>query len=121
MDGISERLDDARALFALGRKTGALLMILIAVAATARKRYPRAKFKDREAVTKFVRGEIRPLQDVLYEFMRCMLVHEASMPEDILFEPGSQFSLTVESDKIIFTDGVLDCLGRIVEQAPENT
>ena len=143
-DGVHERLDDARVLWANRRKIGALLMALIAVAGTSRKRYPQSHIKsDKKAFTKFIkdemasgsffggnrslgtfninfRGKMCEFQDILYEVIRCELVHEADMPEDILFEPGAGFQVTVDEKKITFSDGLLDCLGRIVEKAPEN-
>jgi hypothetical protein len=38
---VRERIEDAKLLWSAGRKEGAFVMILIAVAATARKRYPK--------------------------------------------------------------------------------
>ena len=38
---VRERIEDAKLLWQTGRKEGAFIMILIAVAATARKRYPK--------------------------------------------------------------------------------
>src|SRR5258708_24111477 len=39
---VRERIEDAKILWDAGRKEGAFIMILIAVATTARKRYPHA-------------------------------------------------------------------------------
>ncbi len=38
---VKERIEDAKLLWDAGRKEGAFIMILVAVAATARKRYPK--------------------------------------------------------------------------------
>jgi len=54
---IRERLDDARILFAQGRRDGALLSVLIAVAATSRRRYPRTTMRDDEAFIRFLLDE----------------------------------------------------------------
>lgn len=40
LTGIRDRITDAKLLWASGRKEEALLLVLIAVAATARKKYP---------------------------------------------------------------------------------
>jgi hypothetical protein len=42
---IMTRIEDADLLFQLGRKEGALLLVLIAVAATSKKRYPKSGFE----------------------------------------------------------------------------
>jgi hypothetical protein len=103
MSAIRARIDDAIFLWDRGRQEGAFLSVLIAVAATARRRYP--KMKDREAFEQFLRdshsvtlsveyrGECRPIERVFYKWMRCQLVHEGGIPVDIEFmqdvEPGS--------------------------------
>jgi len=53
MRGIRSRIDDAILLWDKGRQEGAFLSALIAVAATARRRYPKAK--DREVFEQFVK------------------------------------------------------------------
>jgi hypothetical protein len=55
---IKDRLDDARMLFSQGRRDGALLSVLVAVAATSRRRYPRATIRrDKEAFIRFLLDE----------------------------------------------------------------
>lgn len=54
---ISDRLDDASILFHNGRKQGALLSVLVAVAATSRRRYPKDDFRDNNAFVRFVVDE----------------------------------------------------------------
>src|SRR5947208_3584168 len=105
--GIKERLKDAHILWQNGRKEGAFIQILIAVAATSRKRYGRKKinprtskrYRDPEAFTQFILDELEiitgglrynvkfpfqgrekvPLCDILYEHLRCPAVHEAEI------------------------------------------
>ena len=103
---IKTRVEDAEHLWAQGRKEGAWVQALIAVAATARKRYPRP-MGDRKAFTSFVadishtiltgeiggpgpvylrfytedRADHRTLEDMLYAELRCNLVHEAELKE----------------------------------------
>lgn len=103
---VRERLDDARVLWAAGRKEGAFLLILCAADATARKRYPDMGVGDR--FRQYIRDEMAiitggpkygvvlpfdgghaPLEDILYRHLRCSFVHEG-MP----------------SPKIVFTDPV---------------
>jgi hypothetical protein len=135
---VKERLDDARILYDNNRREGALLSVLIAVAATSRKRYPQRTLTDRDAFTRFVgeemltitrvvqnfnvnyRGQMRPLQDFLYKFVRCQLAHEAELPADIIFVPGSGLQVSVEPIRIVFSDVLIDGLARAVEKAPEN-
>ncbi len=54
---IVDRLNDARLLFGQGRRDGALLSVLVAVAATSRKRYPRSRFSDEQAFIRFLLDE----------------------------------------------------------------
>jgi len=87
-------------LWEAGRRNGAFLSVLIAVAATARKRYP--KKNDRQAFEQFLRdshtvrisveyrGDCHPIEHVLYNWFRCQLVHEADLPPDIQFMPDDR-------------------------------
>ncbi len=103
MFGIQNRIDDALLLWNNGHREGAFLAALIAVAATARRRFP--QMKDRECFERFLRdchtvrlsveyrGECQEIEHVLYKWLRCELVHEGALPVDIQFvsekEPGS--------------------------------
>ena len=98
---IQARIEDAGVLADNGRYEGALLMILVAVAATSRKRYPKnTGVSDRDAFTRFLRDEMwelvkdppdgiefrgqkRPIEEFLYEFLRCELIHEGGVPLDL--------------------------------------
>ena len=94
---IKNRIEDAQELWKHGKKEGAFLMMLIALAATARKRYPYPKYRDRDSFLKFWQdanpgivaveylGECRPLGEIFYEWIRCQLVHQAELPVDIEF------------------------------------
>ncbi|HUP62641.1 MAG TPA: hypothetical protein VNA69_19725 [Thermoanaerobaculia bacterium] len=101
---IAARIDDARLLWEAGRREGAFLSVLVAVAAASRTKYPNVK-SDREAFERFVaesfrislsvefRGQLHSIEHVLYKWLRCELVHEGAVPFDITFmeeaEPGS--------------------------------
>ncbi len=91
-------------------------MILVAVAATARKRYPRP-IGDRDSFTRFLLdemdnfiepkgfrmgldlGEGQPtmLEDILYTHFRCNLVHEGQMPKEIILTPPVAEDGTLQS------------------------
>jgi hypothetical protein len=149
---IRTRIDDARFLFANGQKEGALLSILVAVAATSRKRYPRApKGKkgpkgptetDRGAFETFVksaihrtwgvqnynvnfRGKMTPLESVLYEFVRCELAHEGTMPSDVVISPSApgdmMLVVDVKPHRLTLSESFLDGLINTVVAAPENS
>lgn len=81
--GIRERYDDAEFLFAAGRFEGALIQALIAVAATAKRKYPhgsdRSRFEQtmRDArswqLSVEYRGDQVPIEHLLYKWVRCEL------------------------------------------------
>ena len=95
---IKARLEDAMILWDQGRKEGAWALVLIAAAATSRKRYPRP-MRDHESFKRFIndiQGTIVigehpsppmatimiagiPVHDIVYEHMRCNLVHEGEL------------------------------------------
>jgi len=90
---IKERITDSEILWKNQRFEGAFLMILCAVAAIAEVRYP--ALKDREKFEKFLRestqiklgieykGQLTSIETIFYKFMRCKLVHEGGLPQDI--------------------------------------
>jgi hypothetical protein len=131
------RLEDAANLYTSGRAEGALISVLIAVAATARKRYPRP-IRDKEAFTKFVgeemfvisgwipnwpmpfEGKPRPISDILYEFIRCELFHEGKLPGKVVMKDDDKFALDCYNGKFTFSRGLLFGLSKAVVSAPEN-
>lgn len=145
---IRRRLEDAYLLLANGRADGALLSACAAISATSRKRYPdRKAMRDGEAFTKFLGEEMRvvtagafvnfnvvcpgadkakyndgmmPLQDVLYEFVRCTLAHEGRIGENVEFADTDRISVEVKDDRLILGGEVLRRLLIVAEYAPEN-
>lgn len=145
---IRRRLEDAHFLLTNGRPDGALLSACTAISATSRKRYPdRKAMTDREAYTKFLGEEMRvvtaggvvnffvrcpgadtsrypdemmPLQDVLYEFVRCTLAHEGRIGANVEFADTDQVSVEVKDDRLILGGAVLQRLLIVAEYAPEN-
>lgn len=147
--GIRARLDDASFLYQSGRRDGALLSVLVALAATSRRRYPREQYNDRDAFVRFVVEEmpvitaggvknynvrvpgvepaefpdgLMPLGECLYRFVRCNLAHEATLPSNVEFiatDPGS-ISVEITDAKIRLSDSFMDRLSQAVIYAPEN-
>ena len=119
-------------------------MVLVAVAATARKRYPQP-LPDNFAFKSFIRDEMgtvtggpkhnvafpfkgndkTPLEDILYHHLRCQLLHEGEMPESIVFtellvENGRVMNVLRLRDPLGFPEGWVFNLARAVREAPEN-
>ncbi len=147
---IRARIEDAIALYAAGRPEGALLAVLIAVAASSRrrrpedtpsKRKPGKKTGDGEAFEAFLhdemvnicrvknynvmfRGKMRLLEHVLYKWLRCELTHKGGLPSDVVFEPqenpGSMSVAIDPATGIRLSHGWLDGLVSVVVNAPEN-
>jgi hypothetical protein len=55
---VRDRLEDARVLFAAGRRQGAFVAVLIAAAATSRKQYSREEWDDNESFRNFIHDEM---------------------------------------------------------------
>ena len=101
---VRARIEDAKVLWKADRLEGAVIQVLIAVAATVRKRYPRP-MPDGDAFKRFVHDEIvkitngptinvefyhdgnyhERVEDIIYTFIRNKLVHEGELPETIVF------------------------------------
>ena len=146
---IRDRLIDARLLLDNGRMTGAWIQVLIAAAATSRSRYPDKK--DGEAFRAFIKevtptilsgsramaspgitvilnadsSSPIPFDEVLYKQLRCTLLHEGKMPEEIIFSEARMVDERLVSDFIggvpltLPSTWVLN-LAKAVAHAPEN-
>ena len=97
MEGIKQRIEDARFLWGNERRESAFLLVLVAVAGLSKLRYP--NFGDGEAFRKILRdfntpveqwvefrGESWTIEKVFYKWIRCHLVHESDIPTDIQFQ-----------------------------------
>jgi hypothetical protein len=121
-------------------------LALIAAAATSRKRYPRP-VRDNEAFKSFIRDVLptlmfgmsidtntsnprivfdqAPVEDIVYEHLRCNLVHEAMPAPQIAFAESKivdgkvQANLVVGSPNMIPDFWVLHLM-KAVREAPEN-
>jgi hypothetical protein len=94
---IRQRLEDADLLWSNGRFEGALLSVLIALSATARRSASR-RTGDRVAFIAFMRsthawtlsvehrGAQVDVDHLLYTWMRCEPVHTGALPPDIRFD-----------------------------------
>lgn len=99
---IRERLADAELLWDAGRREGALFSVLTAVTAAARDVAPPGA-KDGEAFRAFVahdpfmrtqvehRGQLVPLDHLLWKWLRCEVAHRGGLPVDIkMFAPDGE-------------------------------
>src|SRR5688572_5564429 len=145
---VTDRIDDARILYANGHRNGSLLAVLIAVTATARKRFPPTTpsrtdptkpMGDVEAFTTFLheelgrmgvpvdaalsyRGRAITLGMLLYRFVRNELAPKPEQQIEVQFHPatGDAVDIAMVDDQLTVSDNLLDRLGRTVTQAPEN-
>jgi hypothetical protein len=146
---VRERLEDAKVLWAQGRKHGAWIQVLIAAAATSRKRFP--KKKDGEAFREFIRevtptiingtataipggisvvfnantSDQMPLDQVMYKHLRCNLLHEAVMPSDVCLSDSRIVDGKLVADlrggsPLTIPDFWVMHLAKAVADAPEN-
>jgi hypothetical protein len=91
---VVDRLADADLLWYYGRREGALLSVLVAVSATARRTFPQIK-GERAAFEAFMksthgwticvehRGVTVDMDHLFYKWLRCELVHAGSLPPDV--------------------------------------
>jgi hypothetical protein len=143
---IKERIEEAELLWQQGRKEGAWAVALIAAAATSRKRYPKP-IADPQAFKSFIRDVLptlmygqqplqgtpnpriifnqTPVEDIIYEHLRCNLVHEAELSKKVVFSKSVivdgklQATLAVGSPNVIPDFWVLHLI-KAVREAPEN-
>ena len=155
---IRSRIEDAKVLWENERLEGAAIQLLIAFAGTVRKRYPRGKYRDAEAFKRFIKDEELkitngpkgvtfyydgkhdvPVENIIYKFIRCSLIHEGSLPANIeLTVPeveetgpigrnpeGEPYDTTIFNrlsvyDTLGFPLGWVWNLIRVIVEAPEN-
>lgn len=143
---IKARIEDAELLWQRGRKEGAWALALIAAAATSRKRYP-MPIRDNEAFKSFIRDVLptlmfgrslqsttpnpsiifdqTPVENIIYEHLRCNLLHEATLSQHVAFSESKivdgkvQGTLVVGSPNMIPDFWVLHLM-KAVREAPEN-
>lgn len=129
-------LEDAEALLRDGRFEGALAQVLIAVAGTSKKRYPRP-CPDNKAFMDFVRdewyaiapctgmsavlnGEEVPMEKILYKILRCTVLHEGEMPQELVFEESDNWFIRPETGRLVLSKNWITGLMRSVVLAKEN-
>jgi len=64
---------------------------------------------------------LMPLQDVLYEFVRCTLAHEGRIGQHVEFAETDKISVEVKDDRLILGGEMLRRLLIVAEYAPENS
>jgi hypothetical protein len=72
------------------------------------------------ADTKWYPDEMMPLQDVLYQFVRCQLMHEGQIAENVEFTNMDELSFRVTETAIVLGGKLLPRLMLVSEYAPEN-
>lgn len=108
---IKQLVNDAAYLAGQGRHLGALSILMIAIAGSAKKRFPDKGIGDRERFESFLgariaslisdqikaddvgasgiyltfRGNKHLIEHILYKYYRCELMHEAELPQDVAF------------------------------------
>ena len=141
---VRERLEDARILATAGQQEGAFIQVLIATAATSRKRYKQEIWDDGESFKNFIYDEMgvitggpkygvelpflgkkTPLEDILYHHLRCQLLHEGTMPETIVFtrpkhNNGTTYNYLHLGSPLGLPEGWIERLATAVWLAPEN-
>lgn len=133
---IRHRIEDALFLWENGRLEGAFVSVLVAVAASSKRRFPMEK--DRESFVKFLeesttirlsaefRGKIYSIEHILYKWLRCELLHEGQIPVDVQFmSDGEPNSRTIRAggapDYVLkISLGWFYYLLNVVINAPEN-
>jgi hypothetical protein len=144
---IADRLEDARLLYAHDRFEGALMSVLAAAAGTSALRYPKGtssisdpkkKMPDKEKFVRFLdgipptagalvhfRGKCTPVAEILYEYLRCSLMHAGKVRKEVSFEAGgskteARIDCDTKAPNIIVTHPVVMMLAHAVAHAPEN-
>ena len=137
--GIRQRFEDTILLLRDDRLEGALLMALVAIEGTSRKRYPDTvepspgkafqRFLEDEMdkvlpIKRLVLGCFRDgkmlLHELLYRIVRNDLHHEGGLPPDVEVVRTADFQIRQENGKAIFSDRFICALLNAVMQAREN-
>lgn len=61
-----------------------------------------------------------PLQDVLYEFVRCTLAHEGRIGKNVEFDGNEGITMEIRDDMLILSGELIRRLLVVPEFAPEN-
>ena len=146
---ITNRLADAKFLYDAGRHEGALLSVLVAVAGSSRRRFPKGTrslknpsqdMGDREAFEMFMGEEMKRVgacsvlfdgkcnsaESIFYHWLRCSLAHEAELPNQVVFHTGrSPLEASICRDpgppeRLCITHPIVLLIGHVVSTANEN-
>ena len=142
---VAEYVNGARLCHSNGLNESSLALLLLAVAATARKRYPKGKYTDRKAFETFLLDEMKAgnffgphcqtgvsmmwkglettLEAILYD-LRCCLTHEAVLHPQVVYDPVQDpkiFVLRIDQQgRLVFQDSLLECMIKCVHNVREN-
>lgn len=141
---VFDRIVKAEKDLALQDYENALIQVLIAVAATSRKRYPYPQYKDREAFIKYLkeehfqekllpvirggcirfqyRNDLVDIETFLYECIRCNLLHEAELVSNLKFieQDEGGFCFSVQDGIFTLSWNLIAILKDIVKTSSEN-
>lgn len=147
---ITNRLVDAKLLYDTDRHEGALLSVLVAVAGSSRRRFPKGTksrtspakdMGDREAFETFIGEEMKRVgacsvlfdgkcnsaESIFYKWLRCSLAHEAELPEQVVFHAGQsprEASICRDPgppERLCITHPMVLLIGYVVSTAQENS
>lgn len=139
---IADRVKEAIDKLAKGDIANALIQISIAIDATAKKAYPKQtsshrckKFiRDNQAfITRVgygkleIRGDIKyqtasgekSFEQILYNVVRCSLIHEGTIPDTIVITKENKFGVTYDG-KVVIADKIIWALIYVVIGAHVN-
>ena len=132
--GLADRVKEAVDKMNLGEPVNALIQVCIAVDATAGKEYPKTKVGERNK--KFLRNnqafltrvafgklevggdillqfedengkrETKKLEEVLYDLVRCVLLHEGELSERVMITPKLEFGFSKDR-KFLLSAGLI--------------
>jgi hypothetical protein len=141
---VRNRLEDARILLGSGSRDGAFIQVLVAAAATSKKRYPHSTYQDNVPFKSFIydemgvitggpkfgvvlpfEGKDTPLEDILYIHFRNSFVHEAEKSHSVAYteteyEDGNAVHILHLSGPLGFPAGWIEHIATAVWLAPEN-
>lgn len=140
---IRKRIEEAQALLVNGYDEASLIIALVAVAAAARRVYPKGQFRDEIAFTSYLeerilrtithgtpqpnaafmlfsyKNEQRTISQALYKEFRCNLIHEGELPEGIRLDgDGKGLSISVGDNHLVLGRDWLHLLIDVVINDP---
>jgi len=69
---------------------------------------------------KYYKDDLVPIQEIMYDFVRCHLAHECTISEHIAFCDSDNFDIKFEKDQLALNALYIKRLCMVSEFAPEN-